>query len=242
MQRSTFYIWNMLLVYGRKIGLIIVLFLSLTKLSAQNRPQIDNRILHFGFTLHGTYNQLQMNTSQDFLLIDTLKNIRQEPFAGFGLGAIVDLRMGKYMNLRFLGPAISFAQRNLYYDFENSSSNRQAPIESVYLEFPLQIKIKSERHWNTRFYFIGGFKYSYDLTSNVDAPRSINDPVVALGRNMYSYEIGIGMDLYFPMFNLAPELKFSQSINDMLVQDDFVYTKGLASIFPRVFTLSFHFE
>ncbi len=232
----------MLLVYSRKIGIASALLLSLNYASAQNRPQIDNRILHFGFTLHGTYNMLQMNTSQQFLNIDTLKNIRQEPFAGFGLGAIVDLKMGDYMNLRFLGPSISFAQRNIYYDFQNSSSNRRAEIESVYLEFPLQIKIKSERHWNTRFYFIGGFKYTYDLTSNVDAPRSINDPVVALGKNMYSYEIGIGMDLYFPMFNLSPELKFSQSVNDMLVQDDFVYTKGLASIFPRVFTLSFHFE
>jgi len=232
----------MLLVYGRKVGFIVAMFMLLTKVGAQNRPQIDNRILHFGFTLHTTYNLLQMNTSEEFLTNDSLLNIRQQPFAGFGLGAIIDLKMGEYMNLRFLGPTISFAQRNLYYDFKNSQSNRRASIESVYLEFPLEIKIKSERHWNTRFYFIGGFKYTYDLTSNVDAPRSLNDPVVALGKNMYSYEIGIGMDLYFPMFNLSPELKFSQSVNNMLVPDDFVYTKGLASIFPRVFTLSFHFE
>lgn len=233
---------NMFTVHCRKIILVVLLLGGSFAVKAQNRPQIDNRIVHFGFTLNGSYNLLQMNTSPQFFGIDTLKNIRQEPFMGFGLGAIVDLRMGKYFNLRSLGPTISFAQRNLYYDFENEESNRKAEIESVYIEFPVEVKFKSERHWNTRFYAMAGFKYSYDLTSNIDAPRSINDPVVALKRNMYSYEVGIGMDLYFPWFNLSPEIKFSQSVNNMLVPDDFVYTKGLQSIFPRVFTVSFHFE
>ncbi|MBI1223465.1 MAG: outer membrane beta-barrel protein [Bacteroidetes bacterium] len=242
MQRPGTNIRNLFSLYGRKVAFLFVLLSAAHTLQAQNRPQRDNRIIHFGFTLNTTYNALQMNTSQGFFANDTLTNITQQPFAGFGLGAIVDLRMGKYFNLRSLGPTIAFAQRNLNYTFKNPLSNRSASIESVYVEFPLELKFKSERHWNTRFYAIAGFKYSYDLTSNIDAPRSINDPVVALKRNMYSYEVGIGFDLYFPWFNLSPELKFSQSVNNMLVADNLVYTKALSSLFPRVFTLSFHFE
>lgn len=242
MQRPAIDIRNMFPVYGRKITLVLVLLLAGLKSQGQNLPQYDNRVIHFGFTLHGTYNALQFNTSPLFLDIDTLQNIRQRPFYGFGLGAIVDLRMGKYLNLRFVGPAISFAQRNIFYDFKNPDRNKKVEMESVYIEFPLELKYKSERHWNTRFYVMGGFKYSYDLISNVDAPRSLNDPIVALDRHMYSYEAGIGMDLYFPFFKLSPELKFAQSVNNMLVADDFVYTKALQSIYPRVFTFSLHFE
>lgn len=242
MQKSAIDIRNMLPVYGRKIALLFVLLFAVLSARGQNLVQYDNRVLHFGFTLHGTYNALQFNTSPQFLDIDTLQNIRQRPFYGFGLGAIVDLRMGKYLNLRFVGPVISFAQRNIFYDFKNPDRNKKVEMESVYIEFPLELKYKSERHWNTRFYVMGGFKYSYDLISNVDAPRSLNDPIVALDRHMYSYEVGIGMDLYFPFFKLSPELKFSQSVNNMLVADDFVYTKALQSIYPRVFTFSLHFE
>lgn len=232
----------MFALYGRKVILILALFGAGVSSKGQNLLQYDNRVLHFGFTLHGTYNALQFNTSEQFLDMDTLQNIRQQPFYGFGLGAIVDLKLNDYLNLRFVGPCISFAQRNLFYDFQNPIRNKKVEIESVYLDFPLELKYKSERHWNTRFYVMGGFRYTYDLTSNVDAPRSLNDPIVALGRNMYSYEAGIGMDLYFPFFKLSPELKFSQSVNNMLVADDFVYTRALSSIYPRVFTFSLHFE
>ena len=234
----------MFAVYSRKIILAIGLLCS-ALLSAQNLPQYDNRVLHFGFTLFGTHQSLQLNTSQEFHTYsgpDTLLNIRQEPVYGFGLGAIVDLRMGKQFNLRSLGPQISFAQRNLYYDFKDPEKHRKVEIESVYLNFPVQIKYKSERHWNTRFYVIAGACYTYDLTSDIDAPRSFADPVVALKKNMFSYEIGFGMDLYLPYFKLSPELKFSRSINNMLVKDDFIFTRSLSSLFPRTFTLSFHFE
>ena len=243
MQKSASYFWNMLFIHSRKVILTVV-FLSglITELRAQNLPQYDTRRLHFGFTLNGTYNALQFNTSPDMLRIDSLQNIRQQPFYGFGLGAIVDLKVNKYLNLRMIGPAISFAQRNLHYDFQKPEQYRRVEIESVYLDIPIEIKLKSERHWNTRFYVIAGFRYSYDLISNRDAPRSLNDPIVALNKNMYSYELGIGMDLYLPFFKLSPELKFSQSLNNMLVADELIYTKALSSIFPRVFTLSFHFE
>lgn len=242
MQQQTAVIRNLFAVYGRKVIFACMLFLAAGKVSAQNLLQYENRVLHFGFTLNGTYNMFQMNTSEEFLGIDSLKNIRQEPFVGFGIGAIVDLKMGKYLNLRLTGPGISFAQRNLYYDFAKKEQNKKVEIESVYLDVPLELKYKSERHWNTRFYMMCGIRYTYDLTSNVDAPRSLSDPIVALKRNSFSYEVGVGMDLYFPFFKLSPELKFSQSINNVLVKDDFVYTKALNSIFSRIFTFSFHFE
>jgi hypothetical protein len=239
------YIWNLLPLHRVKKGIAATIFLVLSGCcaKAQNLPQYDNkRKFHFGFTINGSYNSFQVNPSPDFLMIDTLKNIRVQPFYGFGLGAIVDMRLGDQFNLRFLGPNISFAQRNLFYDFDNPALNKKVEIESAYVDFPLELKYKSERHWNTRFYVIAGVKYTYDLSSNKDAPRSLVDPVVALKPNSFSYEFGVGMDLYFPFFKLSPELKFSQSFHNVLVRDDYVYTQALNSLFSRIVTFSFHFE
>lgn len=183
-----------------------------------------------------------MNTNENFLNYDSLKNIRVKPYVGFGFGAVVDYRLNKWFNLRFLGPSISFAQRNIYYEFDSSVYDKDVQVESVYLDFPIELKFRAERHRNTRFYAMAGVRYTYDLASDIDAPRSLLDPIVALKPNSFSYEFGFGIDLYFPFFKLSPEIKLSQSFTNVLVKDDFIYTKALNSLFSRVVTFSFHFE
>lgn len=240
MQKQGFNFRYLLALYS----LQIIILLAGQKAQAQgiNLPQYDLRRLHFGFTVNGTYNSFQVNPSREFLAMDTLKNVRLQPFLGFSLGAIVDFKVNKHLNIRFLGPNIAFAQRNLFYDFSDNTKNRRAEIESTYLNFPINIKLRSERHRNVRFYVIGGALYSHDLSSNISAPRSLNDPVVAVKPNTFSYEVGAGIDLYFPYFKLSPEIKFTQSFGNVLVPDEFVYTRSLSSLYSRILTLSFHFE
>lgn len=206
-----------------------------------NLPQYDNRIVRFGFTLSGTSTQFHRDMSPEFLKIDTLQRVEVKNFSGFGLGAIADFRIGQYLNLRFL-PSISFAQRNIIYTFTNPAQNKEVKIESVYLELPVLLKYKTQRHRNIRFYLVGGVRYSYDLASNIDAPRSIVNPVVALKPNTLNYEIGAGLDMYFPFFKLSPELKITHSFGNVMVKDEMVYTKALAGLFSRIITFSFHFE
>ncbi len=245
MQKQTTHIWHLLALYGRKVSVLLLLVLAAPSLKAQqlNLPQYDtDRRLHFGFTLNGAFNNLQLNTSPDFFGIDSVRNIKVIPFYGFGLGAVVDFRLNKWFNLRFLGPTISFAQRNIQFEFDSSAYNRDVQIESVYLDFPLELKFRAERRKNTRFYTMVGIRYTYDLSSDIDAPRSLNDPVVALRPSSFNWEVGIGLDMYLPFFKFSPEIKLSQSFNNVLVKDDFVYTKSINSLFSRIVTVSFHFE
>jgi hypothetical protein len=215
-----------------------------TKLSAQqqNLPQYDiKRKLHFGFTLGLTSNDFKIRTGKDFLNVDTLQSIGVKRFPGFLLGGIMDYRFTDKFTFRIL-PSIAFAQRNLVYKFTNSVSNREVKIESVYIEIPMLFKYRTKRFTNYRFYTIGGFKYSYDLASNIDANRSLSDPVVALYPNTFSYELGFGFDIYFPYFKFSPELKITNGIKSALVKDGFVYTESLNGLWSRIVNFSFHFE
>ena len=64
------------------------------------------------------------------------------------------------------------------------------------------------------------------------------------------FEIGLGMDLYYPFFKLVPELKFCFGLSDILepkrtdLKDVSVlkYTNSLKSAQNRMIVLTFYFE
>ena len=66
-------------------------------------------------------------------------------------------------------------------------------------------------------------------------------------------EFGVGCDIYFSFFKLAPELKFALGMNNMLTtldqrdtgllkESDKVYTQALSKLTSRLVTLTFNFE
>lgn len=216
-----------------------------TILSAQqlNMPNYWNKKrVRWGFTLGLNSNDFKVRIDYDkFRAIDTLKNISVKRFPGFILGGIIDYRINKNFNLRFL-PSLALGQRNILYEFANSKNNREVKIESVYIDFPLLLKYRTRRFGNYGFYVIGGGKVSIDEASNIHATRSLNDPVVAVVPISYSYELGFGFDIYFPYFKFSPEVKISNSINNVLVKDGFVYTETFNGFWSRIVNFSFHFE
>lgn len=197
--------------------------------------------IRFGFTLGLTSNDFKIRMSENFLNIDTLQSVDIKRFPGFILGGIVDYKMSKHLNLRLL-PSLALGQRNVIYNFTKAENNREVKIESVYLEVPLLLKYRTRRFGNYGFYVVAGGKYSYDLASNIDANRSLADPVVAVVPHSFSYEIGFGFDIYFPYFKFSPEIKVTNSINNVLVKDGFVYTEAFDGFWSRIINFSFHFE
>lgn len=213
-------------------------------LSAQqlNMPNYWNkRKVRFGFTLGLNSNDFKVRMANEFLNIDTLQNIAIKRFPGFVLGGIVDYRINKHFNLRAL-PSLALGQRNVVYTFTNNKFNREVKIESVYLELPIHLKYRTRRFGNYGFYVVAGGKYSYDLGSNIDANRSLADPVVAVVPHSFSYELGFGFDIYFPYFKLSPEVKITNGLHNVLVKDGFVYTEAFDGFWSRIVNFSFHFE
>lgn len=217
-----------------------MLFAGLYTHAQPNLEQYDEKKIHFGFTLATNSGRLLVHHKPDFFAADTLKNISVVNFPGLGLGAITNFKLGEYFDIRLMAPVISFVQRNMVYEFENVK--KEIKVESAYCDASLLLKYKSMRRKNSRFYIIGGARFSYDFASTIKKQRSIQNPIVSLVPITYGWEFGAGIDMYFEYFKFAPEIKLCSTINNAMHKDGFIYTNALDRIIPQLIQISLHFE
>jgi hypothetical protein len=239
--------------YEREISFLKVIFFCLFSVltaahavaqtkQVQNIPKYDKQIVHFGFALGFTSPDFRLVPDPDFRTMDSIYNVESEAQLGFLLGIVSNLRLGDYFDLRFV-PLLTFAQRNITYTFAPSGNILPTikKVESTFLEFPLMLKYKSARVNNYRAYVIGGGKYSIDLVSQANVQKSDKQPV-RLQPYDYGYEIGFGFDFYLMYFKFAVEIKMYNGINNLLVKDEFIYSRSLETLNSKIFYLSLLFE
>jgi hypothetical protein len=153
---------------------------------------------------------------------DTFLRVRSVGYPGFTVGPVINLHIGstrsrlrEHFDVRLI-PSLVLSYRSIFYTL-NNNTDVEKKIESAIIEFPLLLKFKSDRFGNMRFYTIGGFKYGFDLSSDAKAIPNPNNPRVAVYPHNFSYEVGTGLDLYFPFFKFSPEVKISRGLNNVLV-------------------------
>lgn len=225
-----------------KLNLKKYLFLSIfiagfshsTFAQSGNLPYADGKFIHFGFSL-GTGTMSFGVTPNDSVSVASLS-------PQFSVGIISDLRLFRYLNLRFT-PTLSFGDRELTYKFGDVTE--KTSINSVLFCLPAYLKYSAERKDNYRPYLIWGGGAYFDLSRNKD------NPVLLRPLDFYT-EFGVGCDIYFSFFKLAPELKFAIGFNDMLTpyaerkngnsENNLKFTSPLSKLTSRVLTLSFNFE
>ncbi|MES2778589.1 MAG: outer membrane beta-barrel protein [Bacteroidota bacterium] len=218
-----------------------MLVATVTGVIAQpNKEQYDNKWIHFGFSLTMNNASVRVDPNYSFFQHDSLRNVNQTSFPGIGLGALTNFRISKSFDIRVMLPQISFAQRNLTYQFDGSQ--KVVKIESAYCDGSLLLKYKSARRRNIRAYVIGGVRMSYDLASTKNQNRSNNSPVVSLVPITYGYEGGFGLDIYFAYFKLSPELKFCNTATNAMYRDGYLYTDAINKLIPQMVVFSLHFE
>jgi len=237
---------------------VLIFFLLSSAVSAQNwGGGVDSETLHFGFTfqyISSEYKILKKQDWQEPVLDDSgvpvttqdLYSISSSASPGFGLGFVSDLKLKEHLNLRFT-PALVFTDRLLDYSYgpTGSSDNYQKKVQATMVDLPVGIKLKSDRIMNYRAYLIGGMKYSMDIISKKktnDVGFAPLDKLVKNNRSIVSYEVGIGLDLYFEFFKLSPEIKLSNSINSVLTPEDHAFSGPLDKLFLRNFQFSLYFE
>lgn len=213
-----------------------------------NLSQYDEHKIHFGFLMGMNYSTFRLQHSAEFSQSDTVSEIYSTGSPGFQLGFIFNYRLGEYFDLRVL-PQVAFYERSINYKFNFDSDSTsstfgtfpitEAIFESSIMELPILLKYKSHRRGNTRLYMIAGIKASYEVGAKRRQQR--NDQI-ALRSFGLSLDYGIGMDRYFPLFKLAPELRFSLGITEMFKKDDNLFSAPVQSIRPYTISLSFLFE
>jgi hypothetical protein len=172
--------------------------------------------------------------------IDTIKTVTAGIGPGFNLGIIGNWQFSKYFDLRFI-PTLSFADRNIKYTtILRQHPDTTLPVSSIYLDFPLQLRFKSDPIKNVRVYVIAGIRYDYDLASNSSARTS---SILKVDKTDLAAEYGIGLMIYFPYFIMSPELKVSQGLlNINSPTQGLIYSTVIQKLYSRTFTFTLNLE
>jgi hypothetical protein len=214
----------------------------------QNRSEYYGDQLHFGFYLGVNRTNFIITTVNNWHAIagDSLKTILSSPSTGFNLGIVSELRLHQYVTLRFL-PDIAFGQRNLEYHFAGQDTfDIVKKVESTFLDFPINFKIRSKRFGNFAAYMLGGGKYTLDLASQKGVNNTglpLSQQVVKLNKHDFAVEAGAGLDFFLPYFKFGIEVKASMGVRNMLVPDaSSILTTTIDRLNSKVFLVSFTFE
>ncbi len=231
---------------------VIIFGIHYTTIYAQRKPQrapnlvyYDQKKFHFGFMIGYNMANFAIKPKTNLNPFDSLMIIETTPMSGFNIGIISDLHLGNHFNLRFV-PEISLQDRIVTYNIRynnNSLFKVDKKIESVNLNFPLLVKMKSIRMQNVRFYVITGAQYSIDLASQAKKQSQSTDVVrLKLLRSDVQAQIGSGIDMYMNLFKFSIEFKMSYGILNLLKNEDNFYTNSIDHLRSKIFHLSFLFE
>jgi hypothetical protein len=240
----------------RSLSALFLLSLICQSVSAQNwGGGVDGESLHFGFRFQFVSAEYKILKRGDWRspffdpetgqqVSDSLYSMRSVPSPGFGLGFVTNLRLNENADFRFT-PTFVFSDRLIDYEYLDDAKFRQQKVAGTYFEFPVGLKLKSDRRMNFRAYVLGGAKFSYDIISKKkkdDSGLAYLEKMVKNRKSFLSYEAGIGFDLYFEFFKMSPELKFSQSVGDVLKHENQPYSRPIDKLILRNLQFSLYFE
>ncbi len=228
-----------------KIGLLIIAILfqmqAWAQRSALNMPDHDEKPYYFGITFGLNFSEYRIQYNSSFVNTDTMKRIQPYWLPGFNLGLMGNLRLNKYFDLRFV-PALAFAEKRIRFEMTyptDSSSDRT--IESIYMHLPVQLKFKSDRIKNFRFYALAGTKFDYDLSANARSRRS--DEFLKVSPIDAGFELGVGFEFFNANFIFSPEIKLSQGlINQLYNAPAIPLNNAIQSLHSRMIVISIHLE
>lgn len=200
---------------------IIFLILSVNNLSAQKKDVIeyrqnwDKQQVFWGYYLGLNDKSFKIDYTSD---ADTFIDVKSS--YGFNVGLIGDLRLHKNINLR-LEPGLSSNAKELIFTYiEGGAKDSIRKVNSTYLRVPLLLKFSTDRYNNIRPYVLGGLSYDYNFSSNEDNPDDNSSGEFRMKTSNFSYELGVGIDIYFPFFIVSPSIRGVFQINNELVPDN----------------------
>ena len=230
-----------------------------------NMPTYDKDLFHFGFVLGFDLTYVTIRPISDLTrhnfdslyipdivpLPDSAKvlSITSSASPGFVISIVGNMRLSENLDLRFI-PSLTFGDRSLVYTIMTYRKESESlmvitkKVPSTYVNFPLEVKFKSDRYNNFRAYLMGGAQYTLDLASQAKKreQRSADQKIVKFNQNDMYVEAGVGFDFYNEWFKLALELKMMYGLFDQLKRENNIYTNSIESLKSKIFQFSVTFE
>lgn len=228
-------------------GLLVLLLFTASSVCGQiraqkNLPNYNTKPYHFGFYLGINYTDFQIRHERNLNDVENYVSGVTQTTPGYHVGIISELKLSRYFALR-LNPTFSTTVRRVTFDVYSRTFNRRdyfiRDVESSFIELPLELKLKSKRVDNYQMYLLAGLRYNIDLASN----ENVFDPeLLKITINDFSYEFGVGFDMFFEYFKMSPQIKGFFGFADIMVRDDGVYPAGINQLLTRGMLFCITFE
>lgn len=228
---------------------------------AQNNPYIDDKLFHLGFFIGVdmlSYHIEENDAAKQMELAATLDNIPSNDSIvyhprttaigpGFQVGFITDLRLHRYLNLRFT-PALHFGERTINYTASSIIKDSSTNILTIPVTIPLYLKWSAPRINNYRPYVVVGGGVEFECFRDKEKPI-LHKPFDAF------VSAGFGCDIYFRWFKLSPEIKYQIGFLDAhtpitdaaengwgIGANEYFYTNAIQRMTHQKLSIIFNFE
>ncbi len=233
-----------------KLKFLSIFFFLLLAFSAgaqkygRNYPQFQYKKFHFGTALGGTSTSYRFELKENFTQFDSVFQVNINSGPGFAIHLpLVSWNIHETFHLRAI-PSLTFHDTEFSYTYWDKGEReiKTTRTQPTLLNFPLLVKLNTKRINNFSAYALGGFSYSFDLASQDDVDQSLNDPIVKLRKHDFAYHAGGGFDFYLPYFKFGIEIKLSNGVRNILIQDDTFFSSPLESLKSKIWWFSITFE
>ena len=179
----------------------------------QNRPFLDDRVWHYGFLVGFNIQDMRLanngtayvnqNHDVEYWYADV-----PEYTPGFSVGVLGELKANDWLSVRII-PTMHFGDKKVVFKEQRSGRVVEQYVKSTYMSVPFDLKISAARFNNYRPYVVTGLAPTLDLTVKKGKELLVRKTDVM-------FEVGMGLDLYYPFFKMIPELKFCFGLNNIL--------------------------
>jgi len=179
----------------------------------QNRPFLDDRVWHYGFLVGFNIQDMRLanngtayvnqNHTVEYWYADV-----PEYTPGFSVGVLGELKANDWLSVRII-PTMHFGDKKVVFREQRSGKVAEQYVKSTYMSVPFDLKISAARFNNYRPYVVTGLAPTLDLTVKKGKELLVR-------RTDVMFEVGMGLDLYYPFFKMIPELKFCFGLNNIL--------------------------
>ena len=212
----------------------------------QNRPFLDDRVWHYGFLVGFNIQDFSIANKGLPYLNDGIPEYWYadvpEYIPGFSVGILGELKANDWLSVRVV-PTMHFGDKKVVFREQRSGKMTEQYLKSTLLSIPLDFKISAMRFNNYRPYVVTGIAPTFDLTVKKGKELLVKPADVM-------FEIGMGLDLYYPFFKMVPELKFCFGLNNILqsnrtdIKDPALlkYSNSISQVNSRMIVLTLYFE
>jgi hypothetical protein len=198
----------------------------------------SKRRFRFGFCLGGNFATFTSIPNPNLNPFDSLMIVEPTGKGGFDIGISINFRMNEYLDLKFV-PCISMLSRSMDYTMQYQGNNawvQSVIIESINVDLPLFVKLKSQRIANNmRFFVLSGGQYSYDMMSNSKKRNAYGAKILKLNGNDIQVLAGAGIEFYLPYFKLSIEGKMGYGLMNLLSQENNLISSSVNILHSKTF-------